>query len=82
MAGTTLGGVSGGGSKTPAVTLPTTTVQDPVAPLQDAADDVVQPVVDGAAGTVQGATEPVTDAVGDAGKTVEETTGVPVPPLP
>jgi RNA polymerase sigma factor (sigma-70 family) len=73
-----------GGSKVPAVTLPAAG-HDPAAPLQQAADDVqdtVQPVVNDVTQTVQGVTAPVTDAVNDAGGVVQDTTGVPIPPLP
>jgi RNA polymerase sigma factor (sigma-70 family) len=78
----------GGGSKLPPVTLPAAG-SDPIAPIQQAADDVVEPVVQGATGAVQGATGAVqgttneaTSTVNQAGQAVQDTTGVPVPTLP
>jgi RNA polymerase sigma factor (sigma-70 family) len=81
--GAALGSVGGGGgSKVPAVTLPAATGQDPIAPLKNAADAVVTPVVEQVTGTVQHAAQPVIKAVEDAGPKVPDTPGVPIPPLP
>jgi len=83
VGGAALGGVGGGGaSKVPAVTLPAATGQDPIAPLKEAAHDIVTPVVEQATGTVQNATQPVVKAVQDVGQKVPDATGVPIPPLP
>lgn len=74
------GGGAGGGL--PSVNLPTTTPTDPVAPVEDAANDIIQtvpPAIEGLGDTVEGATAPVTGAVNQAGDTVEGTTGVDLP---
>ena len=44
--------------------------------------DLVEDVIEQATGAVQNATKPITDAVNNAGQTVPNTPGVPVPPLP
>jgi RNA polymerase sigma factor (sigma-70 family) len=84
VAGAGTSGAAGGGTagpRLPDVTLPINGT-DPTAPVKQVADKVVKPVVDGVTETVEGATAPVTETVGNVGETVEETTGVPLPPLP
>jgi RNA polymerase sigma factor (sigma-70 family) len=83
--GSTAGVTNGaGGGGLPKVTLPAAS-GDPAAPVKEVvnhATEPVQPVVEQVNQVVGGVTQPVGDAVGDAGAVVEDTTGVPVPPLP
>ena len=85
----TKGSGGGGAAKLPAVDLPAAGGGDPVAPVKQVVDDVgetVTPVVNGVTETVEGATAPITgpvvEVVNGAGDAVEDTTGVPLPPLP
>ncbi len=83
-------GAKGGSSspKLPDVTLPVNGT-DPAAPIQQVADKVVKPVVEGVNKTVEDVTAPVNQVIDDTNQVVDDTTGavedatgVPVPPLP
>jgi RNA polymerase sigma factor (sigma-70 family) len=71
-------GGSAGGVKLPSANLPAVT-SDPVAPVKETVNNVVQavpPVVEGVTNTIEGASEPVTGAVDQAGDVVEGATGI------
>jgi len=66
-------GAAGGGNELPQVELPAAD-RDPIAPVQQTVDDVVEsvpPAVDGVTGTVEQVTEPVEETVGGVGDTVD-----------
>jgi RNA polymerase sigma factor (sigma-70 family) len=75
------GGGGGGGGKVPAVNLPAAG-GDPVAPIKETVDNVVQsvpPVVNEVTDTVEQVTAPVADTVDQAGDVVEQGTGIKLP---